>query len=75
MDAALLFAEVLKLPAEGRTHLLDLIYASLEGPAASVVHESQLDELDKRWKAYEQGEVQALDGPEVMSRLMKRFAR
>ena len=74
MDAALIYAEALKLPSEGRVQLIDLLYGSLNGSGVEEFQEAQLAELDNRWAAYKRGDMDSIDGPSAMAELMQRFA-
>lgn len=62
------------LAPEDRSRLIDLLLVSLhEGPLAEV-EAAWDDEVERRLEAYDRGEVQAIDGEEVLTEA-RRVAR
>ena len=60
-------AEVLKLPVQERTHLLDRLIASIE--ADPVIHRAWALEAERRDAEFEAGRVKPVPGDEVINRL------
>lgn len=64
-------AEVLKLPAGDRSHLLERLIASLD--ADPETEEAWEQEADRREAAIDSGAIDAISGDQMMERLRARF--
>lgn len=69
-----LAAEVLALPLEDRSELMDRLLASLDAEPLEPVWEQQWnDEIDRREAAISSGQARWLPGAEVVARLRARL--
>ena len=64
-------AEVLKLPAGDRSHLLERLIASLD--ADPEVEEAWVHEADRREAEIDSGAIDAISGDQMMERLRARL--
>jgi putative addiction module component (TIGR02574 family) len=64
----LLEAQVLGLPPQDRSRLVDLLLVSLQELPQAEIEAAWDSEVERRLAAYDRGEVQAIDGEEVMAK-------
>ena len=69
-----IYDEMLDLPAEQRLDLIDKLLESINPPDSSV-HEAWVKEAERRFELYQKGEIPAVDGEEVFSRLQQRLSK
>lgn len=72
MDAAIIEKEALQLPDTERAVLADRLLSSLS-KTTQAIRDSWAREADERLDAYRRGEIEAVDGPEAIIDLKKRF--
>ena len=75
MDQAILEREALRLPAHERALLADVLLGSLDDAAVRQIEAAWGKEAEARLAAYHQGEITALDGPEVLRELRNRHGK
>lgn len=75
ISMSILERELSALPVNERIRLADLLLASLAAPKSDAHQAAVVAECQDRLQAYEQGEIEALDGDEVMDSLTRRFTR
>lgn len=73
MDQATLEWEALRLPAKDRALLADALLGSLDDEADRGHEAAWLQESESRLAAYERGEIEALDGPQVLAELRAKY--
>lgn len=74
MDAAIIQNEALQLPSEERAVLIDRLLESLEHTSPEI-REAWVEESKSRIRAYEQGDIEAIDGEKALNELKNRFRR
>ena len=74
MELPIIEKEALSLPDTERAFLADRLLASLDGTSSSL-QTQWIAEAESRYKAYESGEIEAVDGPQAMASLREKFAR
>jgi hypothetical protein len=74
MDFPVLEKEALQLTDRERALLADRLLVSLEH-GSGALREKWIAESESRLRAYENGLVSAVDGPETMALLRSRFAK
>ncbi|HEV8605801.1 MAG TPA: addiction module protein [Tepidisphaeraceae bacterium] len=67
-----LLEEVLALPADVRAELAEKLLASLDGPDVSAVDRAWAQEAERRMIAIESGEMEVVDGAEILKMLRQR---
>jgi len=73
MDQATLEWEALRLPAKDRALLADALLGSLDDEAARAHEAAWLQESESRFAAYQRGEIEAVDGPQVLAELRAKY--
>jgi putative addiction module component (TIGR02574 family) len=73
MNAASIFAEVMKLPPAGRIQLIDFLYGSLEEAVPEEVQAAQLAEIKDHWAAYERGEMGSVEWDAAVAELKAKY--
>ena len=73
MDAAILEKEALLLPDTERALLVERLMESIS-PRPSALREAWVREADERMRAFRDGEISAVDGPQAMAELRSRFS-
>ncbi|TLD71981.1 hypothetical protein FEM03_04455 [Phragmitibacter flavus] len=77
MSTATLFAEALSLAEDDRVRLIELLNESLGAPShtenANDIEKTQSDEARQRFEAYSSGEIEAVDGRQLMNDLLARY--
>ena len=63
------------LAPEERSRLVDMLLASLHEPPVAEVEASWDQEVERRLAAYDRGELQALDGEEVLAKARRHAER
>jgi len=74
MDAAIIEKEAMQLSEAERAVLADHLLASLSR-TSSEIREAWIREADDRLRAYREGEMAAVDGPQSMAELRARFPK
>jgi len=74
MDAAILEKEALLLPDMERALLVERLMESIS-PCPSSLREAWVREADERMRAFRDGEISAVDGPQAMAELRSRFSK
>jgi len=74
MDAAILEKEALLLPDTERALLVERLMESIS-PSPSALREAWVREADERMRAFRDGEISAVDGPQAMAALRSRFSK
>lgn len=74
MDAAILEKEALLLPDTERALLVERLMESIS-PCSSALREAWVREADERMRAFRDGEISAVDGPQAMAELRSRFSK
>ncbi|TSA31333.1 MAG: addiction module protein [Verrucomicrobiaceae bacterium] len=74
MDAAILEKEALLLPDTERALLVERLMESIS-PYPSALREAWVREADERMRAFRDGEISAVDGPQAMAELRSRFSK
>ncbi len=74
MDAAILEKEALLLPDTERALLVERLMESIS-PSPSALREAWVREADERMRAFRDGEISAVDGPQAMAELRSRFSK
>jgi putative addiction module component (TIGR02574 family) len=69
MDGKTLTQEALQLNIVERVYLIDVLWRSLDSIDQEVTDRSWLDESQSRLNAYHAGQLLAIDGQEVLSRI------
>lgn len=72
MDAAILEKEALSLPESARAVLADRLIESIS-PIPPTILDSWVEESESRLKAFERGEIEAVDGEEALSLLKNKY--
>ncbi len=72
MDAAILEKEALSLPESARAVLADRLIESIS-PIPPTILDSWIEESESRLKAFERGEIEAVDGEEALSLLKNKY--
>ena len=67
-----LLEEVLALPPKVRAEMAEKLLASLEDNAISDIDRAWAEECDRRMKAIEAGEMEVVDGAEIIRKLRNR---
>jgi putative addiction module component (TIGR02574 family) len=75
MSTTAVFEEALKLDSDDRLRLIDALWASLGDTRQHEVEVCQLAEVKDRWAAYKRGEIETLDGPQVLAELKAKYAK
>ena len=74
MDAVIIETEALRMPESNRALLADRLLESLS--RVSVVQRGEwISESSERYEAYQQGKLQAVDGPGAIAVLREKFAK
>ena len=63
------------LAPEERSRLVDMLLVSLHEPPVAEVEASWDQEVERRLAAYDRGELQALDGEEVLAKARRHAER
>jgi putative addiction module component (TIGR02574 family) len=74
MDAAILEKEALLLPDTERALLVERLMESI-CPSSSALRGAWVREADERIRAFRDGEISAVDGPQAMAELRLRFSK
>jgi hypothetical protein len=74
MDAAIIEREALQLSEAERAVLADHLLASLSR-TTSEIRDAWVREADDRMRAFREGEIAAVDGPQAMAELRARFPK
>ena len=74
MDAAILEKEALLLPDTERALLVERLMESIS-PSPSALRGAWVREADERMRAFRDGEISAVDGPQAMAELRSRFSK
>ena len=74
MDAAIIENNALKLDGFQRALLADRLLDSII-PVSQNIRESWVAESEDRLKAYQLGEISAVDGPQAMDELKARYGK
>ena len=74
MDAAIIENNALKLDGFQRALLADRLLDSII-PVSQNIRESWVAESEDQLKAYQLGEISAVDGPQAMADLKARFGK
>lgn len=74
MDAAILEKEALLLPDTERALLVERLMESIS-PSPSALLEDWVREADERGRAFRDGEISVVDGPQAMAELRARFSK
>ena len=74
MDAAILEKEALLLPDTERALLVERLMESIS-PSPSALREAWVREADERMRAFRDGEISAVDGPQAIADLRSRFSK
>lgn len=71
------FVEILErartLPDSEKEELARILVSEFDGHWDEDVKAAWVEECNRRWELYKDGELQAYDGDEVMARLRSRF--
>lgn len=77
MSTATLFAEALSLAEDDRVRLIELLNESLgvvpSAENADDIEKSQSAEAQQRFEAYSRGEIDVVDGRQLMNDLLARY--
>ena len=73
MDSVLLKEEALNLSPFEKAQLIDALWQSLDPPGQEDIDKAWMQESNDRLNAYHQGEIEAIDGEQVLSELMEKF--
>jgi len=73
MDAAILEKEALLLPETVRAVLVERLLESIT-PLPAALRSAWIQEADERMRAFRDGEITAVDGPQAMTELRSRFS-
>lgn len=73
MVAAMLEEEALLLPDMERALLAERLLESIS-PGSPEVREAWVREADERMRAFREGKIAAVDGPQAMAELCARFS-
>ena len=68
-----LLNEILTLPADLRSQLIEKLIQSLNVPIQKEIDEIWAVEADKRVKAIESGKISLVDGEDVITRMRERL--
>ena len=74
MDAAILEKEALLLPDSERALLVERLMESIS-PLPAPLRAAWVREADERMRAFRDGEISAVDGPQAMAELRSRFSK
>jgi len=74
MDAAILEKEALLLPDTERALLVERLIESIS-PCPSALREAWVREADERMRAFCDGEISAVDGPQAMADIRSQFSK
>ena len=74
MDAAIIENNALKLDEFQRALLADRLLDSII-PISKNLSESWIEESENRMKAYQSGDLSAVDGPQAMAELKGRYGK
>jgi hypothetical protein len=74
MDAAILRKEALQLPEKDRALLADTLLASLS-PTPTELEAAWASEADERLRAFQAGELDAVEGRSALAALRAKFPR
>lgn len=72
-DIDKLVAEARKLPDAERIQLVEQILATMDGGPSGAVAEAWIDEIERRSRQIERGEVQGVPWSEVKDRVRRRM--
>lgn len=75
MDQAILEHEALRLPVKDRALLADALLESLDDESARAVESAWADEAESRLAAFRRGEIEAVDGAELLRELRNQIPR
>jgi putative addiction module component (TIGR02574 family) len=75
MTITVLQDEALKLPAEERAALIDVLWSSLDSPDQDFIDHAWAEESEGRIQAWHEGSIQSVEGPAAMAELKQRFSR
>lgn len=64
-----------KLPLEEKATLAQTLLKDLDGFENDEIRTAWLEESKRRYEAYQRGEMEAIDGDEVMARLRDRLRK
>jgi putative addiction module component (TIGR02574 family) len=68
-------AAVFALPADERLKLAEQLWDSVPDDETPPLTEAQIDELDRRWKEYQENPGSGIPGDEFFRRLEERYGR
>jgi putative addiction module component (TIGR02574 family) len=74
MDSCLLREAALKLSAFERAQLIDVLWQSLDSVDQTAIDQAWLVESQDRLSAFQQGEIEAVDGATALSALKDQLA-
>ena len=74
MEAALIEKEALQLPDSERAVLVDRLLESLSRRPVAL-DAAWIREADSRMKAFQEGKIVAVSGPEAMADLRRKFSK
>lgn len=66
--------EVLALPANGRAYVAEVLLESLDFEEGSLVNDAWHEEIEKRCREIDTGEVQLIAGEDAMADLRSKFS-
>lgn len=69
-----IYGEALDLPIEDRLGLLDKLLESIT-PMSKTIQDAWIRESEQRYAAYKAGDVEAIPGEEVLSRIQERLRK
>jgi putative addiction module component (TIGR02574 family) len=75
MDSILLREEALKLSPFERAQLIDALWQSLDPVDQAEIDRAWLEEAKDRLRAFQQGEIEAVDGETALSELRDQLSR
>jgi putative addiction module component (TIGR02574 family) len=75
MDSVLLKEAALKLSPFERAQLIDALWQSLDPVEQTEIDQAWVEESSDRLSAYQQGEIEAVDGESVLSELKEKLSR
>ncbi len=74
MDAALIEKQALLLPETERALLVERLMESIS-PCPSALRKAWIREADQRMRAFREGEITAVDGPQALAELRAQFSK
>ena len=75
MEKPTIQKNALAVDPKDRADLVDVLLESLDSESAKSIEQAWAEEAEDRSKAYQTGEVEALEGPVVISELKARYRR